>query len=250
MQNFSSLRLNFFSGKTESAQACEICQIKYGQSDLEKANVQVVLGGDGSVLQAFHQQIQKGINCPVFALNFGSKGWMTNEQSLENLPQRIMNAKVRSLTPLQMTATMEKDGQKKVLYSYNEICALRASPQALHMSVLIKDDSKTEQLYLEGDGGLIATPLGSHAYYEAIGGKPVDLSERALLFHSINSKNIVDMNLTHRAQFAIQKYQGEKRPLMIEGDGQRLTGVSRAVVKLAPHMTKALLFDAYSKKIR
>ena len=50
---------------------------KYGQNDLDEAEVIVVLGGDGAMLRALHTFTDS--NLPIFGLNLGTLGFLLNE---------------------------------------------------------------------------------------------------------------------------------------------------------------------------
>jgi len=51
---------------------------KFGTNAVENADVIVVLGGDGFMLEAIKKQMEK--NLPLFGLNYGSVGFL-NEHS-------------------------------------------------------------------------------------------------------------------------------------------------------------------------
>lgn len=244
METQPIFKFHFESGKPEADEACSFCQIHYGQYDLEQANVHVVLGGDGSVLSAIHKQIEKGIDLPIFGLNYGSVGRMCNDPSLKNLPERIQKAKSQEITPLKLTATLAPNGNKITAYAVNEFSILRDSPQAAHLSVICKE--KNDVYYgisLEGDGFILATPMGSSGYYANISGIRKTIPDKFLGLKSVNTKFPADYLLTENSKIAINKTQGQKRPIMIEGDGQRFSNISRAIISSAFDKKKRLLFD-------
>lgn len=243
-------KINFYLGKEQAQDACTCCQQRYGQSDLNQAEVQVVLGGDGSILTALKEQIKLGVNIPIFGLNYGSKGWLANDGAINDLYRRIQQAQKQVITPLQITLTSTVDGKRKVAYAFNEFSVLRSSPQAVHLPLVLQDEKMKFHLYLEGDGVIMATPMGSNAYYATMGGKPLDMSQKAMLVRSINAVKPFDLLMSEKTKLGIGKYQGEKRPMMVEGDGERIENVSRAVVRYAFDKRKTLLFDACRKRQR
>ena len=81
-----------------------------------------------------------------------------------------------------------------------------------------------------------------------MGGKPLDMSQKAMLVRSINAVKPFDLLMSEKTKLGIGKYQGEKRPMMVEGDGERIENVSRAVVRYAFDKRKTLLFDACRKR--
>ena len=140
MEKQPIFKFHFESGKPEADEACSFCQMHYGQYDLEQANVHVVLGGDGSVLSALHTQIEKGVDIPVFGLNYGDKGKMCNDPSLTGLNERVQRAERQIIFPLKLTYTLSQNGQKNQAYAFNEFTFFRDSPQSAHLLILLKNE--------------------------------------------------------------------------------------------------------------
>jgi NAD+ kinase len=55
----------------------------YGNTDLEKADVVVSLGGDGHMLQTMHKLVSTGL--PVYGMNRGTVGFLMNDFSEKDL---------------------------------------------------------------------------------------------------------------------------------------------------------------------
>ena len=66
----------------------------------EEADVIVVLGGDGMLLQAMHQTLPLGK--PVYGMNSGTVGFLLNEFSDHDLVARIEGALSVPIAPLLM----------------------------------------------------------------------------------------------------------------------------------------------------
>ncbi len=250
METRPFFKFHFESGKPEADEACSFCQTHYGQHELEQANIHVVLGGDGSVLSAIHKQIEKGIDLPIFALNYGSVGRMCNHPNLDDLPRRIQSAQTQEMIPLKLTATSAKNGEKLTAYAINEFSVLRESPQAAHLLLTLKDKNFMYKMPVEGDGVILATPMGSSGYYANIEGEKKPIPEKFLGLRSVNSKTHLDLMITEHSKIAVNKKQGQKRPIMIEGDGQRFSDISRAVISSAFDKKKTLLFEKYRQNQR
>src|SRR5271154_6743353 len=66
------------------------------------AQVIVVLGGDGFMLQTLHDYMK--MKLPFYGINCGSVGFLMNEHALDNLSERISRARAATLYPLHMYA--------------------------------------------------------------------------------------------------------------------------------------------------
>jgi NAD+ kinase len=85
----------FVAADTEAARAARARLIaRYGQADVETADILVALGGDGFMLETQHREL--GRNRPVYGMNCGSVGFLMNEYREEGLPERLAAAALLS----------------------------------------------------------------------------------------------------------------------------------------------------------
>ena len=75
---------------------------RYGQTDLDSAQIIVALGGDGFMLQTLHDDHSAGL--PVYGMNCGTVGFLMNTFSLDTLPERLALADEAVLNPAGSTA--------------------------------------------------------------------------------------------------------------------------------------------------
>ena len=95
------MKLAFLASPTnKSQQSLKELVALYGQHAPEEADVIVVLGGDGFMLQCLHQYMHQ--STPVFGLRRGTVGFLMNDYSADNLPDRIEQAQDTMLHPLTM----------------------------------------------------------------------------------------------------------------------------------------------------
>ena len=94
-----------FAASTHADSQSRLAQLtkRYGQFDVEVADIIVVLGGDGQMLQAMRDSIQQ--NLPLFGMNCGRVGFLMNEFSADELLERIAAADRAEVHPLRMSAT-------------------------------------------------------------------------------------------------------------------------------------------------
>ena len=81
MQNFSPELLTFHSsGTAEANAALARLRARYGDVGAAKAEVVVALGGDGTMLQALREVMERRV--PVFGMNCGSVGFLMNDSGI------------------------------------------------------------------------------------------------------------------------------------------------------------------------
>ena len=235
------MKLHFTCGKEAAQHEFETCIRWFGQTPIRQATAHVVFGGDGATLDVLRQQVERNIDVPVFALNYGTVGWLTNTRSWENLPDRIFSALKMPVIPLQVQATLFPDGKKVTTYAFNEFSFFRGpSMQAVDLNVITKHWNHK----VRGDGVMISTPLGATAYLKSAGGPKMSQSADIFAIHANNATEPFSVVVPSDTAVAVVSHQHEKRPVRIECDSQRaIDHVSHAVVKLAPHRKQTLLFD-------
>ncbi|MBL4615527.1 MAG: NAD kinase, partial [Magnetovibrio sp.] len=124
-----------------------------------KADVIVVLGGDGYMLRSLHKYLARKV--PIFGMNRGSVGFMMNEYREAGLLRRLQRAAPITLHPLRMTA-IDARGKTHEALAFNEVSLLRY--RRLAAKLRIKVDGKVRLEEMICDGALVSTPAGSTAY--------------------------------------------------------------------------------------
>jgi NAD+ kinase len=147
---------------TEAAQAAEaLLRARYDFVPLDEADQIIALGGDGFLLQALHEMLERGRILPVFGMNRGTVGFLMNEWRIDGLRERLNRAKAFTVSPLRMEATRVA-GDTIVHPAINEVSLLRETRQAAWIEVSVSGRVVLPQLIC--DGVLVATPAGSTAY--------------------------------------------------------------------------------------
>ena len=148
-----------------------------GEFKPEDADVIIVLGGDGFMLEAIKENLNR--NIPFFGLNYGSVGFLMNATNDKNIIERLNNAQSIEISPLKMTA-VSHDGKSHSAIAINEVSLLRETHQAAKIKISIDGKIRLEELIC--DGILLATPSGSTAYNLSAHGPilPIDSDNLAL----------------------------------------------------------------------
>jgi NAD+ kinase len=215
---------------------------RYGQSAIDDADYVVTVGGDGVILKSFSAVLETGK--PVFALRrTNSVGFLCNDYSADNLPERLAKAQHVTLHPLHVECTAS-DGKKTSALALNEITVLRDSPQSAKLSVTI--DGVERIARYSGDGLLVATPAGSTAYNHSAGGPIMPLDANTLVMTAIcgfRPRRWSYAVLPQDAVVDIKALETGKRPVRIEAGNQTTHNVTEARIRLDHTVSFTLLFD-------
>jgi NAD+ kinase len=187
-----------------------------------KADIALVLGGDGTVLHAARRMGDHPT--PVLGVNLGRVGFLadlTPEQFLDRLPDlagrryTVDNLMTLSCTLISQTAPT------RVFRGLNDV-VLRAAPLFHLLEVGLSIDGESVMTY-RGDGLIVATPVGSTAHSLSAGG-PI-LPPDAHMFvvtpicaHTLTQRPLVDS--THKVYELTPKVEGNAVYLVIDGQVQ------------------------------
>ena len=160
---------------------------RYGEVPVSEADVIVALGGDGFMLECFHDHMSSGL--PVYGMNRGSVGFLMNDYSEVGLVERISAAEHAVIHPLRMTAT-DVEGQTHVALAINEVSLLRQTRQAAKLRISI--DGKLRLGELACDGALVSTPAGSTAYNLSAHGPIIPLDAKVLALTPISAFEVLE----------------------------------------------------------
>ena len=242
MTEFS--RLAVLSSATPSAREAEM--ILSEQIDfvpLDEAEVVIVLGGDGHLLQVLHQLYESRRDIPVYGMNRGTIGFLMNVWEPGELLGRLARAKSFSVRPLVTTITTIS-GQSFNLPAINEVSLLRETRQAAKIEISVNGRAVIPELIC--DGILVSTPAGSTAYNLSANGPilPLDSSLLALTpispFRPRRWKGAI---LPDRYVIKLKILEAGKRPVSAVADQREIRDISHVEVALDRNRALTLLFD-------
>ena len=149
----------------------------------EKADMAIVLGGDGTVIAAAKKIADKEI--PILGVNLGTLGFLTEIEKPKIYPalDAVMSGKYTIEKRMALSAQMQKTGE--TFFAVNEIVAgKRDFGRMVTTSVWV--DGEWMDSYV-ADGVLIATPTGSTAYNLSAGAVVIT----PICPHSFNKRSLV-----------------------------------------------------------
>ena len=155
---------------------------KYGQSKVENSDVIVAIGGDGFLLRTLHDF--KKFNKSIYGINYGSIGFLMNNESKEDLERIISSCQKIQLKPLKMIAINNKS-EKHESIAFNEVALMRQSYQAAKIQIEINNIERMKELIC--DGIIVSTSAGSTAYNLSAHGSIIPLESKLLALTPISA---------------------------------------------------------------
>lgn len=154
----------------------------------------LVIGGDGTMLQAARDMKHKGI--PILGINQGTLGYMTeiNPDSMEYALECLIKDRYTLEKRMFLRGSLIRNGECRVYdYALNDIVVSRSEAEINSYNVYV--DGAFLKHYA-ADGIILATPTGSTAYNLSAGGPLVDPKAFSILLtpicpHGLHSRSIV-----------------------------------------------------------
>lgn len=223
------------AGKTE-------LESKYKTVSFDQADIIVALGGDGLMLQCLHKTMDTAQK--IFGMQCGSVGFLMNNYTPENLPDRLTQAQQNELHPLKMTA-QDVHGETHNALAINEVSISRSTAQAAKLKISVDGRLRMEELVC--DGALVATPAGSTAYNLSAHGPVLPLEAKLLALTPISAfrpRRWRGALLPDSAKVCFEVLENEKRPVSAIADHTDFAGVIKVEVEQDNSRKLLMLFDA------
>ncbi|WEV40413.1 NAD kinase [Lactobacillus sp. ESL0684] len=156
--------------------------------DAKYPDVVITVGGDGTLINAFHRYEKQISSIRFIGIHTGHLGFYTDWHSsdIDKMVEALLLHKAESAKyPLLEVELVTEANEKKRFLALNESAVKRVS-HTLEADVYIND-----QLFenFRGDGLCISTPTGSTGYNKSLGGAVIHPQLRALQMAEIASIN-------------------------------------------------------------
>jgi len=215
---------------------------RYDLVDPGDCDVIVALGGDGLLLHTLHDHLQLGR--PIFAMNRGTVGFLTNQYRPDGLLERLAAATPITIHPLGMAATLT-NGRSSHALAFNEVAVTRISAHSANLRLSI--DGVERLARFMGDGLIVATPAGSTAYNLSAHGPIIPLGSNLLAVTPVSPfrpRRWKGALVPHTAEIVVENLDADRRPLAATADFDELFQVVAVTIREDPSTTVQLLFDA------
>jgi NAD+ kinase len=229
------------SDSAEARKAAKNLSRVYGQSEPDKADAIVALGGDGHMLHTLHTFLSKSV--PIYGMNRGTIGFLMNDYNTKDLVARLEAADETVIHPLRMNA-VTRDGKRVSAIAFNEVSLLRQRHQAAKIAISI--DAVAQMPELICDGILVATPVGSTAYNLSAHGPILPIGSSLLALTPISAfrpRRWRGAILPQKASIRLEIIESEKRPVAAVADHFEVRDVVSVDIAVDRKKTIRLLFD-------
>lgn len=229
------------SPSPEAADAHKRLAATYGNTDPDKADVIVALGGDGLMLQTLHKFMRAGK--PIYGMHRGTVGFLMNEFYEGHLKERLATAETALIHPLLMRAR-DTGGRSHEHHAINEVSVFRQTYQAARLRILI--DGKERLSELVADGVMVATPAGSTAYNLSAQGPIIPINAPLLALTPISPfrpRRWHGALLPDKAHVTIKVLDPDKRPVAAVADHDEVRDVAAVDIRMDHSIAIHMLFD-------
>ena len=229
------------STSNEAREQKDLLVSKYGDFAVNDADIFIVLGGDGFMLQAIKDFMDKKI--PFFGINYGSIGFLMNSVTDDDLIIRVNEAQSVQLSPLVMTA-YDKDDSFHTAKAINEVSLLRERYQAAKVKIYVDGKERLKELIC--DGLLLSTPAGSTAYNLSAHGPILPLTSNLLALTPISAfrpRRWKGALLPRNAKVRINILEKNKRPVSVVADNSEFRDIDYVEISEDKDIQLKMLFD-------
>lgn len=232
----------FVAARQKEAQdALARLKARYKHVPPSRADVIVVLGGDGYMLRTLHQYLNRRV--PIYGMNRGTVGFLMNAYRETGLLKRLARAESVELHPLRMIATDSKDVVHEAL-AINEVSLLRQTRLAAKIRIMVDGVTRLEEMIC--DGVLVSTPAGSTAYNLSAHGPIIPIGAGVLAMTPISAfrpRRWRGALLPHSARVTFDILDPTQRPVSAVADGTEIRRVKTVTVHEDSEVKPILLFD-------
>ena len=160
-----------------------------------EADCMLVLGGDGTVLQAVRDTMGSGV--PILGINLGTLGYMTEVEptEVETALDRLIAGDYETESRMMHSGkVLFQNGEIREGWALNDIVFARSgSLQILKFNIYVNGQFLNSY---HADGMIVTTPTGSTGYNLSAGGPIVEPRARLIVLtpicpHSLNQRSIV-----------------------------------------------------------
>ncbi len=205
-----------------------ICRINSGYAKKENISEDtecaIVLGGDGTLLQAARELVTTRIK--LIGINFGNLGFLAEveKDDIEETLDKLMRDEYTVEKRMLLSGKIIRNGQVVMdNVALNDIVINRSSlMRVMQLTIYVNDMRLSEY---NADGIIIATPTGSTAYSMSAGGPIVKPSAELLLMtpicpHTLNTRSIIlDADDVIKIQASSRrKYDDDIKKVFYDGD--------------------------------
>lgn len=237
-----------YASITERFENIEYFNDAWQSEVLKQTDMMIVLGGDGSILDA--SRIAAVEKIPILGINFGKIGYMAELEVheldiLEKIIKDEAKDKIKIEERIMIDVSIDRNGNE--IYKSSPLlndAVLSNGPVSRLISFDLYCDSELAGSY-RADGMIVATPTGSTAYSMSAGGPILDpcldsLCVTPICSHSLMSRPVV-FNGSSLIELRNMVCRNNKKYLTVDGrESVSLNDEDVIRIKRSEHTTKLI----------
>ena len=214
----------------------------------EDTDLVIVLGGDGTMLQAARSLAYMDI--PMVGVNLGTMGYLTevDAQDIDDALDRILRGEYEIDDRMMLRGSLE--GKRD--YALNDIIVTRFQDISTIGYNIYVNDQFLYSYY--ADGLIVSTPTGSTGYNMSAGGPIIEPSANMILItpvcpHTLNSRSLVFSPDTRITVELLPGRDGGNHPAISSFDGSGtllMNSGDKIEIKMSKKTTKILRLNRVS----
>jgi len=218
-------------------------------SEVACCQAAVVLGGDGSIIDAAHRVM--GFDIPIIGINFGHVGFLTEIELGElDLIDRLISGEYTTDERMMLDAVVvDRDGKERVKYTVLNDLVLTNGPVARLITFDVYCDRVKVQT-CRADGSVIATPTGSTAYSLSAGGPVLDPTLEGICFtpicpHTLSSRPVV---FRGNSEITVSNIKNNNSSVYLNADGRDVIHINEGdsiSIRMSEYKIKLVRFKGY-----
>jgi NAD+ kinase len=214
-----------------------------GATDLEKVGLCLVLGGDGTMLRAFH--LTRDLCIPVAGVNLGRVGFLTTVAS-DRLKEGLNELLAGRFTEYPLLG-LKAEVRDETYRATNDVVVGKGDRSgACSLALTINGVTLFEVLC---DGVVVGTPAGSSAYSLAAGGPLLGISVDAYVISLVAPHAVGVRPVVAGPQDVLEIINTDEVDCFVDVDGQRVCTLepgSVVRIRTSPGMTSLALLEGDS----
>ena len=210
----------------------------------EETDLLLVLGGDGTLLQASRAAVERRL--PLLGINLGNLGFLAEVSKKELFPalEQLVSGKYRIEERMMLYGKLMRGNEKLTgERALNDIVLTRAgSLRIMHYEVFVNGAFLAS---FHSDGLIFSTPTGSTGYNMSAGGPIIEPNARLVLLtsissHALNTRSIV-LAPEDVLSISLEKSSyGDAEVYFDGGSRELLTKERRLVVRQSRKVTRII----------
>ena len=214
-----SVCLPFEADEATQAAVSGRVKLKRLNRELERADLLICFGGDGTILHAAHDASPRQV--PILGVNLGSVGFMAElERDQLDLLSGLGEKKLTIEPRMMLDVRVRREGRPVFTETALNDAVIVKGAVARMLDLEVLADGALISAF-SGDGVIVSTPTGSTAYTMAAGGPIVEpTSENTIMTpvcaHSLHAKPFV---LDSRRTVGVRIARGSRKTAYLSVDG-------------------------------